>query len=217
MAQTTCGTELEDLRSRLNSLIAEVEDECLKNRLLSRTRPTHSISQGDHSFKPRVYLEQLTTTIKSRKAEIERLKQQSSVRNIEDRIDATAKEIQERSMELVSLEKEGKRQEKSLAVMRSTPLIQDIERELGDQRKQNAELRRKNTEAERCLLVKQRICAQLEEQVATGSHIKSSRESVRSSNRPREQLENEVKLFEEEQEMLRREISVLRGLIELKA
>jgi hypothetical protein len=192
--------------SQLKDLVDSIEKESRAARYVRRATLNRGNAQNaPHGRDDTAYLESLVNAISSKKAEIARCRQSTSHRVIEDEIRAVKKKLDDINVEIDSLEKEAQSQLRVLASKKGSPLIQELENELAIQRRKNADLRRSNTEIERELRVKQRICSRLEEQ-----GLKSTRASSRQIDEARVASEKELELFFEEFNRLTREVCQLR-------
>ena len=198
------------LKNKLKMIIETIQLECSQARGMNRMRSTSDITPNEgQPINSRKRLDYLMGVIAEKRHMLARRKQAASSRVVEDEIVATKKKLEEVNDEIHGLESEKIRQEKTLASLRSSPLVDELHAEIANQRKHQGELRRANTELERQLRARQRICAQLEDQLQSGSQLRSSRDSVRSASKREETMQAEIQLFEEEQAQLAQEIADL--------
>jgi len=202
------------LRQKLKSIISAIETECNQTRSTNRGRQGSEILTADGNMvNPRKHLENLMTALAEKRHILARRKQQASSRSVENDIIATRKKLDEVNEEIRALEQEKQRQEKTIQSLRSSPLEDEIQAEIAHQRKYQAELRRASTDLERQVRARQRVCAQLEDQLQTSCQVRSSRESVRSAAQREEALQTEIALFEEEHREIQLEICELKKLV----
>ncbi len=187
------------LRAKLWDMIESIEGD-IKTNGCSRRNESFKKTTNDRS-----HLDNLLNAISAKRAEIEKQKQSSSFRVLNDEIAASKKDLEDLQVEIHSLEKEAQCQMKTLAAKKGSALMNELEKEVAHQRRLNAELRRENTEIERELRTRQRICGRLEEQC-----IKSSRNTSRVHDEKRIAIEREIELFTEELYLLESEVELLR-------
>jgi predicted RNase H-like nuclease (RuvC/YqgF family) len=120
----------------------------------------------------------LQERIELTKKDIECTYRGSSIRVVEDQIKATRKKLEAAYEEISSLETEAEGQIAAIGRVRTRPILEDLQNELSVQKRAQAELRRTNTDLEHQLRVKQRICAQLEEQLSRTLGKKRSESTV---------------------------------------
>ena len=193
------------LRTKLSAILDQIDAEC--DQMRNSRRQTNRASLETRSApEMRRELESLHTALARKKAEVERVHQGSSMRVVEDHIRALRKKLQGVENEIAAQEQVAQQQRAVLARAGSTALMQDLEDEIANQRRLHSELRRASTEVEQMLRVKQRVCAQLELQVAARSTVESSRRSARQ----RTARLADIELLETEKIFLETEISALK-------
>ena len=186
----------------INSIEADCRANCMKARIHSRAS---DMSGPIKHANEKAYLDQLLATILSKKKEIEKLSQTSSIRSVQDEINSAKKQLHDLTMEIHSLEKDADRQKKVLSSKKSSPILTELEEQVAVQRRLHTELRRSDTEVQRKLRSKQQECIRLEDTMN-----KSSRDSSRDPNKET----NEIALFEEELSILTGQVKELRRLTE---
>ena len=202
--EDTCFEDTDSLRKRLEDLILSIDSDCKSIRF---SRP-QNLSFELSAVQQKSHLEHLTELIEARRKAVDKVRRSSSIRIIEDTIATSRRKLEELELEIHSLEKDASRQLKALASMQTSALMYDLKQEIANQRRYHADLRRANTEMERQLRIKQRVCSQLEEQM-----VKSSRGSARHSEILRDEIAGEISVFEDELRILTLEVGELKRRI----
>jgi chromosome segregation ATPase len=199
------------LVSSLSTLLDEIEAEC-RLRRHAKLRSAGSITLGwNRAVDNKKKLDSLLAEIAKAKFAVAKCRQESSFRTAEDQIVALKKKYSDLNDEREDLEEEGLRLESALAQENRKPIIDELREEISKQRQIHGELRRANTDVEQRLRTKQRICAQLEEQlhgIRNGS--KTPHECEVQALKRQQQLEDEIQLFQEESDRLASELKELK-------
>ena len=192
------------LVSELDELLLLVDEECLAR--ISRNKNHQCTDPGqraNNSAPLKSKLESLQGALMMRKAEFKKRRQDSSLRSTEDRIVALRRKHDALVSEKRALDQESARLDSALSEFSDSPVVQDLQEEIHNERRHGSELRQAHTALEQQLRSKQRICANLREQI-----------SKRGSRNPQPTpqittIEKEIELFTEESIQLQNEIKDL--------
>ena len=215
--------ENERLRAQIIEQISSINNRC---RAVSRQRAA-SVNVARGPAKSAATLKSEISTIEASigrmRMKIEKCHQNSSLRGIEDRIEATRKQLTVTNTEIKALNDAAVMQTHILNKSQTNLMIQNLECELTNQKRQHSELRRASVDVEQQLRTKQRLCAQMEEQLGSmGIRPRSATSSVRSIREDDKEnsvlLPTEIVLFSEEAQNLTADIKRTRAqLLELEA
>ena len=137
----TAQRENLELKKSLSSLLERIDEDC--NQYLSSSfayRKPSGISRGREHMKKE--LECMNEKIGKLKSEIERSHQESSLRLVEDRMNATRKELSVVNEEIASLRLDAARQKKLLESNHSHQLLRSLEDEIAVEKALHVQLRK---------------------------------------------------------------------------
>ena len=146
----------QELRARLSSLLDEIDLRCRRTGPRNFRAPSEDFPNPTSHLATRKDLEVLYATIAKRRKELEKARQTSSLRLIEDQIKLKRKQLSEVQKNLESLSAFAGKQVETLSRSRTSPIIRDLEEEIGKQKRMHLELRKTNFELEQQLKAKHR-------------------------------------------------------------
>ncbi len=189
----------------LDELLLLVDEECFARVSRNNHRQsTNTAPRGNNSAVLKQKLESLQGTLAMRKAEFNKRRQDSSLRSTEDRIVALRRQHDALVSEKRALDQENLRLDSALSQFSDSSILQELQGEIHNERRYGSELRQAHTALEQQLRSKQRICANLKEQID-----KRGFKQHAQCGPPNTTIEKEIELFMEESIQLQNEIKDL--------
>lgn len=146
----------QELRARLSSLLDEIDLRCRRTGQRNFRAPSEDEAHPKVPLATRKDLEVLNATIAKRRKELEKARQTSSLRLIEDQIKLKRKQLSEVQRNVEALPAIAAKQVQTLSRSRTSPIIRDLEEEIRKQKGTHLELRKSNSELEQQLKARHR-------------------------------------------------------------